>query len=99
MLPSRITPLTVPKNYTACWRDLSVPLRAPCHPQGAAAAALQLENSRLREEVDALKRRLPGLGLLRRTSSSMQLVAGATEQLLAELNQVGAGHAQTLGTG
>lgn len=55
---------------------------------GAAVAALQLENSRLREEVDSLKRRLPALGLLRRTSSNMQLAGAATEQLLAEVAQV-----------
>jgi len=55
---------------------------------GAAVAALQLENSRLREEVDSLKRRLPALGLLRRTSSNVQLAGAATEQLLAELAQV-----------
>ena len=55
---------------------------------GAAVAALQLENSRLREEVDSLKRRLPALGLLRRTSSNMQLAGAATEQLVAEVAQV-----------
>lgn len=56
---------------------------------GAAVAALQLENSRLREEVDSLKRRLPALGLLRRTSSNVQLAGAATYQLIAELEQVG----------
>lgn len=56
---------------------------------GAAVAALQLENSRLREEVDSLKRRLPALGLLRRTSSNVQLAGAATDQLVAELAQVG----------
>jgi hypothetical protein len=65
---------------------------ASAHPvrlfAGAAAAALQLENSRLREEVDSLKRRLPALGLLRRTSSNMQLAGAATEQLVAEVAQV-----------
>lgn len=69
-----------------------VPTLAP----GAAVASLQLENSRLREEVDSLKRRLPALGLLRRTSSNMQLLGGgsggsaaaAVEQLSAELAQV-----------
>lgn len=55
---------------------------------GAAVAALQLENSRLREEVDSLKRRLPALGLLRRTSSNVQLAGAATDQLVAELAQV-----------
>jgi hypothetical protein len=55
---------------------------------GSAVAALQLENSRLREEVDSLKRRLPALGLLRRTSSNVQLAGAATEQLMAELAQV-----------
>jgi hypothetical protein len=55
---------------------------------GAAVSALQLENSRLREEVDSLRRRLPALGLLRRTSSSVQLAGAATEQLVAELAQV-----------
>jgi hypothetical protein len=56
---------------------------------GAAVAALQLENSRLREEVDSLKRRLPALGLLRRTSSNVQLAGAATDQLLVEVAQVG----------
>lgn len=56
---------------------------------GPAVAALQLENSRLREEVDSLKRRLPALGLLRRTSSNVQLAGAATEQLVAEVAQVG----------
>jgi hypothetical protein len=55
---------------------------------GSAVAALQLENSKLREEVDSLKRRLPVLGLLRRTSSNVQLAGAATEQLMAELAQV-----------
>lgn len=55
---------------------------------GAAVAALQLENSKLREEVDSLKQRLPTLGLLRRTSSNVQLAGAATEQLMAELAQV-----------
>lgn len=59
-----------------------------CLAAGAAVSALQLENSRLREEVDSLKRRLPALGLLRRTSSNVQLAGAATEQLVVELAQV-----------
>lgn len=64
---------------------------------GTSAAALQLENSRLREELDALKRRLPSLGLLRRTCSSVggagqggaAASSAALEQLVAALAQVG----------
>lgn len=71
-----------------------LPVALCCIP-GAATAALQLENSRLREELDSLKRRLPAMGLLRRTSSSIGGQAGgvssggaAIEQLALELAQV-----------
>ena len=66
----------------------AVPAPACMFLPGAAVAALHLENSRLREEVDSLKRRLPALGLLRRTSSNMQLAGPANETLIAELAQV-----------
>jgi hypothetical protein len=64
-------------------------LLIPQTSTGAAVAALQLENSRLREEVDSLKRRLPALGLLRRTSSNVQVAGTASGQQTAELLQVG----------
>ncbi|KAF8055598.1 SYP52 [Scenedesmus sp. PABB004] len=62
---------------------------------GAAPAALMLENARLREELDGLRRRLPQVGLLRRSGSSVgdgaqatAAAGGALEQLTQQLAQL-----------
>jgi hypothetical protein len=69
-------------------------------PPGSAAAALQLENSQLRQELDMLKQRLPAQGsFFSRSGSSLggpqgAAAVGATTdgnlmQLTTELAQVG----------
>jgi hypothetical protein len=55
--------LALPLIPLLCFRTAATPLA------GGGSAALQLENSRLRQEIDRLKARLPALGL---SSGSMQ---------------------------
>lgn len=81
------------------------PAAAQQQQQQGAGTALALENAALREELDRLKRRLPALGLLRRSGSSIgaggqsassaaaAASAAAVEQLASQLAQVMSVHA------
>lgn len=62
---------------------------------GPATAALQLENSRLRDELDRLKKKMPALDSLLRRTTSVTVSSGssvqqqqALESLAAQLAQV-----------
>jgi cell division septum initiation protein DivIVA len=58
----------------------------PHHTAGGASAALQLENSRLRQAIDRLKARLPALGL---SAGSLQQQQQQQQQLRRTGSDVG----------